>query len=45
MAYINIKVSDKEKKLFEEYVLLADKNLNTFIKDCLYEKIEDEYDY
>lgn len=45
MAQINIRLNDEDKKLFEKYAEFEGKNLTSFIRDTMIEKIEDEYDY
>lgn len=45
MASINIRLSEEDKKVIEEYAKFEGKNLTSFIRDSVFEKIEDDYDY
>ena len=40
-----MRLDDEDKKIFEKYAKFEGKNLTSFIRDSVFEKIEDEYDY
>ena len=45
MTTITFKLSEKEKKIFQDFAKFNGTTLSQFIKSSAIEKIEDEYDY
>lgn len=45
MSNLTIRLNEDDRKLFEKYAEFEGKNLTSFIRDAVFEKIEDEYDY
>ena len=44
MSHITMRISEKEKTLFESYARVQGISLTEAFKNALYEKLEDEYD-
>lgn len=44
MAHISLRVTDKEKKIMENYADFHGITLSDAIKDVFFKKLEDEYD-
>lgn len=44
MSTISLRLSDKEDMIIRKYAELHNKDLSSFIREAVMEKIEDEYD-
>ena len=45
MSVISIRFNDDEEKIIKKYVESKGKSVSQFIKEMLFEKLEDEYDF
>ena len=44
MSVVSIRFNDEEEKILKNYVKSKEINLSQYIKNIIYEKIEEEYD-
>lgn len=44
MAVITLRISNDEKRILQEAAKLNNRNMSAFIKDIIFDHLEDEYD-
>ena len=45
MATITVRLSDEDKRVIEQMAQINGKNISEYVRDSLFEQIEDQYDY